>query len=45
MPNTRLAPCEVRSMKRSSDSRPLATWVSMTGTRVCTPGMPEGEAG
>jgi hypothetical protein len=45
MPNRRLAPWLVRSTKRSRDSRPLATWVSITGTRVCTPGMPEGEAG
>ena len=35
----------VRSTKRSSVSRPSATWVSITGTRVCTPGMPDGEAG
>ena len=28
-----------------SVSRPSATWVSITGTMVCTPGMPEGEAG
>ena len=45
VPNTRCAPPEVRSMKRSSDRRPFATCVSISGTRVCTPGMPDGEAG
>ena len=33
------------SMKRRSDSRPSATWLSSSGTSVCTPGIPLGEAG
>ncbi|MNL87114.1 hypothetical protein D3C87_2161160 [compost metagenome] len=44
-PNTRLTPWLVRSTKRSRLRRPFTTCVSMIGTSVWTPGMPEGEAG
>ena len=45
MPNRRFGPWLVRSTKRSIERRPLFTWSSMIGTSVCTPVMPEGEAG
>ncbi len=45
MPKIRCGPWAVRSTNRSRLSLPEATWVSITGTSVCTPGMPEGDAG
>jgi hypothetical protein len=45
MLNNRAGPALVRSTNRASDNRPALTWSSINGTSVCTPVMPEGEAG